>query len=131
MNSLRAAPPLSQSPVSPGIGHPGSDTATFIAGAPGNVAPPPFWPELGVYAWCALGAIALVLWGLAEARRERINLGVAGFALTVSFFYFSSIMDKLGRSASLIGLGLLFLLGGWALERTRRLLIARLEGGHP
>jgi len=101
------------------------------AGAPGNGAPPPFWPELGVYAWCALGAIALVLWGLAEARRERINLGVAGFALTVSFFYFSSIMDKLGRSASLIGLGLLFLLGGWALERTRRLLIARLEGGHP
>jgi hypothetical protein len=51
--------------------------------------------------------------------------------LTVAFFYFSSIMDKLGRSASLIGLGVLFLLGGWALERTRRRLIARLEAGRP
>jgi uncharacterized membrane protein len=64
---------------------------------------------------------------LKEARKERINLGVAGFALTVLFFYFSSVMDKLGRSASLIGLGLLFLLGGWLLERTRRGLVARLE----
>jgi hypothetical protein len=36
-------------------------------------------------------------------------------------------MDKLGRSASLIGLGLLFLLGGWLLEKTRRRLVARLE----
>jgi len=33
-----------------------------------------------------------------------INLGVAGFALTVIIFYFSDVMDKLGRSASLIGL---------------------------
>ena len=62
-----------------------------------------------------------------EARKERINLGVAGFALTILFFYFSNVMDKLGRSASLIGLGLLFLLGGWLLERTRRQLVARLE----
>lgn len=99
-------------------------------GAPA-VAVAPFWPEVGLYAWCALGAVALVLWGLAEARRERINLGVAGFALTVIFFYFSSVMDKLGRSASLIGLGALFILGGWALERTRRRLIAHLDGGRP
>jgi len=62
-----------------------------------------------------------------EERKERINLGVAGFALTILFFYFSNVMDKLGRSASLIGLGLLFLLGGWLLERTRRQLVARLE----
>jgi uncharacterized membrane protein len=76
---------------------------------------------------CALGSIGLIAWGLMEARKERINLGVAGFALTVLFFYFSNVMDKLGRSASLIGLGLLFLLGGWLLERTRRQLVARLE----
>ena len=36
-------------------------------------------------------------------------------------------MDKLGRSASLIGLGLLFLLGGWLLEKTRRRLMVKLE----
>ena len=85
------------------------------------------WRELGPYAVCALGSIGLIAWGLMEERKERINLGVAGFALTILFFYFSNVMDKLGRSASLIGLGLLFLLGGWLLERTRRQLVARLE----
>lgn len=87
------------------------------------------WRELGVYGVCALGSIGLIAWGLKEARKERINLGVAGFALTVLFFYFSTVMDKLGRAASLIGLGLLFLLGGWLLEKTRRRLVARLEKG--
>ena len=85
------------------------------------------WRESGSYAMCALGSVGLILWGLRETRKERVNLGVAGFALTVFFFYFSSVMDKLGRSASLIGLGLLFLLGGWLLEKTRRRLMARLE----
>ena len=85
------------------------------------------WRQLGPYGICALGSIGLIAWGLKEARKERINLGVAGFALTVLFFYFSAVMDKLGRSASLIGLGLLFLLGGWLLEKARRRLVARLE----
>jgi uncharacterized membrane protein len=86
--------------------------------------------ELPLYAWCALGAVGLVFWGLHEARRERVNLGVAGFALTLLFFYFSSVMGKLGRSLGLMGLGLLFLLGGWQLERLRRRLNARIaEGG--
>jgi uncharacterized membrane protein len=85
------------------------------------------WHESGSYIMCACGSVGLILWGLQEARKERINLGVAGFALTVLFFYFSSVMDKLERSASLIGLGLLFLLGGWLLEKTRRRLMARLD----
>ncbi|OQX09371.1 MAG: hypothetical protein BWK76_22325, partial [Desulfobulbaceae bacterium A2] len=85
------------------------------------------WRQLLQYALCALGAVGLMAWGLGEARKERINLGIAGFALTVLAFYFSSVMDKLGRSASLIGLGLLFLGGGWLLEKTRRRLLARLE----
>jgi uncharacterized membrane protein len=87
------------------------------------------WHELGRYGMCALGSMGVIAWGLKEARKERINLGVAGFALTVLFFYFSTLMDKLGRSASLIGLGILFLLGGWLLERTRRRLLGRLEKG--
>jgi hypothetical protein len=33
-------------------------------------------------------------------------------------------MDKLGRAASLIVLGLLFLVGGYLLEQTRRRLVA-------
>jgi len=83
--------------------------------------------DLVMYALLALGSIGLISWGLKEERKERINIGVAGFALTVLFFYFSNVMDKLGRSASLIGLGLLFLLGGWLLEKTRRRLVARME----
>ena len=87
------------------------------------------WYELGPYLWCGIGSVALIAWGLYEARKERINLGFAGFALTVMVFYFSSVMDKLGRSTSLIGAGVLFLLGGWLLERTRRRMVARLGGG--
>jgi hypothetical protein len=33
-------------------------------------------------------------------------------------------MDKLDRSLGLIGLGILFLAGGWALEKWRRKLVA-------
>jgi hypothetical protein len=87
------------------------------------------WNSLGPYFWAGIGALGMVAWGLLERRRERINLGVAGFALTVIIFYFSDVMDKLGRSASLIGLGILFLFGGWALERARRQLVARVAGG--
>jgi uncharacterized membrane protein len=87
------------------------------------------WDSVGPYFWAGLGALGLIGWGLLERRRERINLGVAGFAVTLMIFYFSDVMDKLGRSASLIGLGVLFLFGGWALERTRRELVARVSGG--
>jgi len=87
------------------------------------------WSTLGPYSWAGLGALGLIGWGLLERRRERINLGVAGFALTIVIFYFSDVMDKLGRAASLIGLGVLFLFGGWALERARRELVARVSGG--
>jgi uncharacterized membrane protein len=85
--------------------------------------------NMAAYGLCVLAAIALVVWGLQEQRRERINLGVAGFALTIIVFYFSSVMDKLGRSVSLVGFGLLFLLGGWQLEQLRRKLVARTSGG--
>jgi uncharacterized membrane protein len=80
--------------------------------------------NIGLFAWCALGAVGMIAWGVREGRSERVNMGMAGFALTLLFFYFSEVMDKLGRSASLIGLGLLFLAGGWALERLRRKLVA-------
>jgi uncharacterized membrane protein len=45
----------------------------------------------------------------------------------VLIFYFSNVMDKLDRSASLMGLGLLFLILAWGLERTRRRLVAKVR----
>jgi hypothetical protein len=50
-------------------------------------------------------------------------MGAAIFAATILTFYFSQVMDKLGRSASLIGFGVIFIAGGWALERVRRRLV--------
>ena len=84
--------------------------------------------SISLYAWWALGATALVAWGVREGRSERINMGAVIFAATVMAFYFSEVMDKLGRSLSLVGLGLLFLAGGWALERLRRNLIQHARG---
>lgn len=86
------------------------------------------WAQIGPYVWCAVASLGLIAWGLRESRRERINLGVIGFGLTVTVFYFSKVMDKLGRSASLIGMGLLFLVLGWVLEKTRRQLVAKVRG---
>jgi uncharacterized membrane protein len=80
-----------------------------------------------LYLWCGLGAAGLVAWGMHERRTERVNFGMAAFAITILCFYFSSVMDKLGRSASLIGLGVLFLAGGWALEQLRRKLVAQMR----
>jgi hypothetical protein len=85
------------------------------------------WDSLGGYILAGLGALGLAAWGFVEKRSERINLGIAGFALTVIIFYFSDVMDKLGRSASLIGMGVLFLLGGWSLERLRRRLVGEMQ----
>jgi len=83
---------------------------------------------VGPYVWCGIAALGLIAWGIREARRERINLGIAGFGITIMAFYFSQVMDKLSRSASLIGFGLVFLVLAWALERTRRHLVARVQG---
>jgi uncharacterized membrane protein len=83
----------------------------------------PLAGDVAVFAWWAVFAIGLVAWGVRDGRSERINLGAAFFSATVLAFYFSQVMDKLGRSASLVGLGVLFLGGGWALERVRRRLV--------
>ena len=81
--------------------------------------------NVSLYGWWALGAIGLVAWGVHDGRGERVNLGAVIFAATVITFYFSEVMDKMGRSASLVGFGLLFLAGGWGFERIRRRLILK------
>jgi uncharacterized membrane protein len=84
--------------------------------------------DLALYGLYAVAAVAVAAWGVKTQRRASVNLGVLGFALTLIAFYFSNLFDKLGRSLGLIGIGLLFLGGGWALERLRRRLIAHVAG---
>lgn len=84
-----------------------------------------FEPDLVTYIWWAVGGLLLLAWGVAEGRSERINVGLALIALDLLAFYVSQVMDALGRSASLIGLGVVFLGGGWGLEVLRRRLVAR------
>ncbi|MCP9816108.1 DUF2157 domain-containing protein [Synechococcus sp. GreenBA-s] len=93
---------------------------SLVAGGGGR-----FDPGLFTYLWWAVGGLLLLAWGVAEGRSERINVGMAVIGLDVLAFYVSQVMDALGRSASLIGLGVLFLGGGWGLEILRRRLLAR------
>ena len=78
-----------------------------------------------LYLWIALGACAFCYWGVEDNRKLFINYGTAIFAIDLIAFYFSSVLDKLGRSMGLILLGVIFLAGGWILNRLRTDLIAR------
>jgi len=86
-------------------------------------------PTILAYTMVAAAAIFLVWWGVRTSAKALVNYGMAAFAATVVWFYFSSVMDKLGRSLGLITLGVLFLAGGWLLERTRRRLVGVIAEG--
>ena len=80
-------------------------------------------PSIAGFALLALVAAFLAWWGVQKRSRALINYGIVCFGLTALWFYFSSVMGKLGRSFSLMLLGLLFLGGGWLLEKMRRRLL--------
>jgi len=84
-------------------------------------------PNLAAHALVAAFAVLISWWGVRQASRLLVNLGIVGFAVAVGWFYFSDIFDKMGRSLGLIGLGILFLVGGWALEKTRRGVLSRMD----
>jgi len=88
-------------------------------------------PNLAAHALVAGFAVFLCWWGVRLASRLLVNFGILGFALAVTWFYFSDILDKFGRSLGLIGLGVLFLAGGWALEKLRRRIVAGMAGPIP
>jgi hypothetical protein len=81
-------------------------------------------PNLAAHALVAAFCVFLIWWGVRQASKALVNLGIVGFAITVIWFYFSNLFDKMGRSLGLIGLGILFLAGGWALEKMRRNLVS-------
>jgi uncharacterized membrane protein len=90
------------------------------------VNPRPDSGELLMWMLYAAGAVLLVLWGIRDRQRLAVNIGVLAFALSVFGFYFSSLYDKLGRAFGLIGVGIVFIGGGWLLERARRRLLGRI-----
>ena len=77
------------------------------------------------FLWLVVGSCLLCLRGVRDNRKLFINYGVVIFSLTVIGFYFSEVLDKLGRSMGLILFGIIFLAGGWLLHRLRTDLIAR------
>jgi uncharacterized membrane protein len=83
-------------------------------------------PNLASHALVAAFCVFLIWWGVRQASRGLVNLGIVAFGSTVAWFYFSDLFDKMGRSLGLIGLGVLFLAGGWLLEKTRRGLLAHM-----
>jgi uncharacterized membrane protein len=83
--------------------------------------------SFSAYALVAAFCVFLIWWGVRQLSQALVNLGIVCFALTVFWFYFSDIFDKLDRSLGLIGLGILFLAGGWVLEKTRRNLIVGMK----
>jgi uncharacterized membrane protein len=85
-----------------------------------------YGPNLLAHALVAAFAVFLIWWGVRLASRALVNLGVVYFGGALAWFYFSNIYDEVGRSLGLIGLGVLFLAGGWILEKTRRKLLARM-----
>jgi uncharacterized membrane protein len=87
-------------------------------------------PNLAAYALVAVFAFFICWWGVRRASKALVNLGLVGFAVVVAWFYFSDIYSKMGRSLGLIGLGVLFLAGGWALEKMRRRILAGMDSAH-
>jgi Predicted membrane protein (DUF2157) len=81
-------------------------------------------PNMLAHALVAAYAIFLIWWGVRTVSKALVNYGVVTFGISILWFFFSDIFDKVGRSLGLIGIGILFLAGGWALEKTRRRLLA-------
>jgi uncharacterized membrane protein len=77
-------------------------------------------PSLAAHGLVAAFCVFLIWWGVTQASRGLVNFGIFAFGATVAWFYFSDLFDKMGRSLGLISLGVLFLAGGWLLEKTRR-----------
>jgi hypothetical protein len=109
--------------------HTWTETYRYPGGAQGTYVRTD--PNLLAHALVAAFALFLCWWGVRQLSRALVNLGIVGFAVSVGWFYFSDIMSKLNRSLGLIGLGILFLAGGWALEKMRRRMLARVEPAKP
>ncbi len=78
-------------------------------------------------------ALAAVAWaiqmGLATGRESFINSGLALFAILVIARYFDFFGTLFDRSLAFVGAGILLIAGGYGLERSRKVLLARARAG--
>jgi uncharacterized membrane protein len=103
-----------------------STTQTYSNGAGPKMTYTTTSPNLFAHALVAAFAVFLCWWGVRMLSRALVNFGIVGFAAAVLWFYFSDIYNDHERALGLIGLGVLFLAGGWALEKMRRRILARM-----
>jgi len=80
-------------------------------------------PDVMAYVITAATAAFLAWWGTQQSSKPLVNYGIVAFALTVMWFFFSDIFNKLDRSFGLMLMGVVFLAGGWLLEKLRRRLV--------
>jgi hypothetical protein len=106
-------------------------TETMNWGNGGNHVLTGIRPNLAARLLVAAFAVFLCWWGVRLLSRALVNLGILGFAAAVLWFYFSDIYSDRYRSLGLIGIGVLFIAGGWALETMRRRILARMGAGAP
>jgi uncharacterized membrane protein len=88
-------------------------------------------PNWVAYLLVAAFAAFVCWWGARRAQKALVNLGVAAFAVVVAWFYFSDVFGAMGRSLGLMSMGVLFLAGGWALEKLRRRILAGMTSTPP
>jgi hypothetical protein len=106
-------------------------TETYTASDGGKQILTGTHPNLAAHALVAAFAVILCWCGVRMASRALVNLGIAGFAAAVVWFYFSDIYSDKYRAVGLIGLGVLFLAGGWVLEMTRRRIVTGMNSAKP
>jgi hypothetical protein len=85
------------------------------------------WPAGGVLTANLLLAIVVVVLvrnGLRAGRAADVNLALALFALCLVTRYFEYLWDKLEAAYTFMGLGVLLLVGGFFLEKRRRVWVA-------
>ena len=91
-------------------------------------------PGLALAAYVAVNGLFLlamagtVYGGYLAGNRMAVNLGLLFFILWITALYFDTFFGLMDRSLFLVGAGVLLLGGGYALQRQRRRLLARMAG---
>ncbi len=91
-------------------------------------------PGLALAAYVAVNGLFMlamagtVYGGYLAGNRTAVNMGLLFFILWITALYFDTFFGLMDRSLFFVGAGVLLLGGGYALQRQRRRLLARMAG---